>query len=123
NGVTSNTFALTVTPAALVSISISGPTTVVAGSTAQFLATGTYSDNSTADITTQVTWKSSNLAAATFGAGTGLAKGVGAGSSRISASLNGVTSNTLPLSVTAPTAPNVVGYQVLFGSQSQSPAG
>src|SRR5439155_19070942 len=123
NGVTSNTFALTVTPAALVSISISGPTTVVAGSTAQFLATGTYSDNSTADITTQVTWNSSNPAAATFGAVAGLAKGVAAGSTNISASLNGVTSNTLLLSVTAQTAPVVMAYKVLCGSQSCSLAG
>src|SRR2546422_61984 len=81
---------LEVAPGVLVSISITGPTTVVAGSTAQFLATGTYSDNSTANITAQVTWSSSNLAAATIGAGTGLAKGVAAGSTNISASLNGV---------------------------------
>jgi hypothetical protein len=47
--------------------------------TQQFTATGTFSDNSTKDVTTQSVWKSSNTEAATVGAGTGLATGVGAG--------------------------------------------
>ena len=45
----------------------------------QFTATGTFSDNSTKDVTTQSVWKSSNTEVATVGAGTGLATGVGAG--------------------------------------------
>jgi hypothetical protein len=45
----------------------------------QFTATGTFSDNSTKDVTTQSTWKSSNTEVATVGAGTGLATGVGVG--------------------------------------------
>ena len=36
-----------------------------AGTTQQFTATGLYSDNSTQDLTTQVTWSSSDTAAAT----------------------------------------------------------
>jgi hypothetical protein len=123
NGVTSNTFALTVAPGVLTSVSITGPSSLVAGSTAQFTATGTYSDHSTANITTQVTWNSSNPAAAAFGVGTGLATGVAAGSTNISASLNGLSSNTLPLSVTAQTAPIVTAYKVLFGTQSYTLAG
>jgi hypothetical protein len=47
--------------------------------TQQFTATGTFSDNSTKDVTTQSVWKSSNTEVATVGAGTGLATGVGAG--------------------------------------------
>jgi hypothetical protein len=47
--------------------------------TQQFTATGTFSDNSTKDVTTQSLWKSSNTEVATVGAGTGLATGVGAG--------------------------------------------
>jgi hypothetical protein len=47
--------------------------------TQQFTATGTFSDNSTKDVTTQSAWKSSNTEVATVGAGTGLATGVGAG--------------------------------------------
>ena len=45
----------------------------------QFTATGTFSDNSTKDVTTQSVWKSSNTEVATVGAGTGLATGVGVG--------------------------------------------
>jgi len=44
-----------------------------------FTATGTFSDNSTKDVTTQSTWKSSNTEVATIGAGTGIATGVGVG--------------------------------------------
>ena len=47
--------------------------------TQQFTATGTFSDNSTKDVTTQSVWKSSNTEVATVGAGTGLATGVGVG--------------------------------------------
>jgi hypothetical protein len=48
--VTSNSFALTVAPGVLTSISITGPSSVVAGSTAQFLATDNYSDNSSGNV-------------------------------------------------------------------------
>jgi hypothetical protein len=48
-----------------------------------------YGDNSTADITTQVTWNSSNTGAATIGASTGLATGVKTVPANITASLNG----------------------------------
>ncbi len=44
-----------------------------------FTATGTFSDNSTKDVTTQSAWTSSNTEVATVGAGTGIAKGVGVG--------------------------------------------
>jgi uncharacterized repeat protein (TIGR01451 family) len=44
-----------------------------------FTATGTFSDNSTKDVTTQSVWKSSNTEVATVGAGTGIATGVGVG--------------------------------------------
>jgi uncharacterized repeat protein (TIGR01451 family) len=47
--------------------------------TQPFTATGTFSDNSTKDVTTQSTWTSSNTEVATVGAGTGIAKGVGVG--------------------------------------------
>ncbi len=115
-GVTSNMFMLTVTPATLTSISIAGPSSVIAGKTAQFAATGTYTDFSTANITSQVTWNSSSPGVATIGANTGLASGVAAGSTNITASLNGLTSNLL--SLTVPTPPVVTAYKVLFGSQS-----
>lgn len=67
--------AITVTPAT---------PTITQGQTIQFTATGTYSDTTTSNITTIVTWSSSNSAVATVNA-TGLATGVGLGSVTISA--------------------------------------
>ena len=67
--------------------------TIQTGATQQFTATGTYSDNSTRDITAQVTWTSSNTSVATINSA-GLATGTGAGSSTISAAQGGVSGNT-----------------------------
>ena len=48
---------LTVTAATLVSIAITPPTPSIAlGTTQRFTATGTYTDNSTQNLTTEVTW-------------------------------------------------------------------
>jgi trimeric autotransporter adhesin len=51
--------------------------------TQQFMATGTYSDNSTGDVTSQTEWKSSNPAIATI-TSAGLATGVAYGNTTIS---------------------------------------
>ena len=67
---------------------------IVAGTTQQFTATGTYSDSSTADLTGSVTWASDTSAAATINAG-GLATGVAAGTSTISATLGPVSGSTM----------------------------
>ncbi len=71
--------------------------------TQQFTATGSYSDGSTKNITTSVTWASSNTAVATIGASTGLATGVAAGTSQITATLGSVVSLSDTLTVTAAT--------------------
>jgi hypothetical protein len=98
----------TVTQAPLVSIAITPASpAVTVGSTLQFTAIGTYQDTTTQDLSSQVTWASSNTTFATISS-SGLATGQSAGSSNISASLNGVTSNTLSLTVNAaqlPTCP------------------
>lgn len=60
------------------------------GNTQQFTATGTYSDSSTADITSSVTWTSSNTDAMTIVSNTGLATGVAAGSATITATLGAI---------------------------------
>jgi PKD repeat protein len=60
------------------------------GATQQFTAAGTYSDSSTQNLTAQVTWTSANTAVATIGAA-GMATGLGAGQTTISAALDGVT--------------------------------
>ena len=91
---------LTVTAAALQSIAVTPANPSVAkGPTEQFTATGTYSDSSTQDLTSQVTWASATPAVATITAA-GLATGVATGTSTISATLGGVTGSTV-LTVTA----------------------
>jgi hypothetical protein len=103
---TSSAAVLTVTAAGLTLKSIAvtpASSSVVAGITQQFTATGTYSDNSTKDITTSVTWKSSNTAFATIGAATGLATGVAAGTTQITATQGSVVSPNDALTVTAAT--------------------
>jgi len=90
---------LTVTDATLVSIEVSpAAPTIASGLTQQFTATGLYSDNSTQELTTQVTWASSNAAVATVSdaAGSnGLATAAGAGSTTVSATSGGVTGDTV----------------------------
>ena len=76
---------------------------IVAGANQQFTAIGTYSDTSTVDLTSSVTWASASPAVATIGAG-GLAHGVSMGTSTISATLGTVSGDTL-LTVTDPPLP------------------
>ena len=74
---------ITVTPTA--------PRKLAVGATQQFKAMGAYSDKSTADITSKVNWNSSNKAVDTISS-SGLATGVGIGSTNISASMSGISS-------------------------------
>ncbi len=107
NGVTSAADVLTVTAATLQSIAITPTSPSIAkGATQQFTATGTYSDNSTANIASSVTWISATTSTATINS-TGLATGVGVGTSQITASLSGVTSAADVLTVTAPTLQSI----------------
>ncbi|HTZ83098.1 MAG TPA: Ig-like domain-containing protein [Candidatus Acidoferrales bacterium] len=96
---------LTVTAPTLVSIAITPSAPSIAlGAQQQFTATGTYSDNSTQNITTTVTWTSSISTVATISntAGTqGLATSVAAGTSTISATLGSISGSTT-LTVTSP---------------------
>jgi uncharacterized protein YjdB len=72
----------------------------------QFTATGTYKDGSSRDLTALVNWKSSSTATATINSA-GVAVGVAAGSTTISASLGSITGSTA-LTVTAPTISSIV---------------
>ena len=103
----SNRVAVTVSnsaPATLTSITVtpSSPTISISG-TQQFTAIGHYSDSSTLDITSSVTWSSSSTGVATIAASGGLATGVSAGTTNITASLSGVTSSSDVLTVAAAT--------------------
>lgn len=75
--VTSNILPLSVTPAILSSIAISPAPHVglLVNSFSQFTAIGTYTDQTTADLTNQVSWISANPSNATISA-FGLAKGI-----------------------------------------------
>jgi hypothetical protein len=102
------------TAATLQSISVSPATvTVQAGSTKQFTATGTYSDASMQNITTQVTWSSSNTNVATINS-SGLASGIAGGSSSIVASLGGgVTAISGSAALTVQATPLVITTSAL----------
>ena len=63
------------------------------GATVQFKAFGTYSDNSTQDLSNQVAWSSSNTAVATIN-GMGIATVVSAGTTTISAVSGGLSTST-----------------------------
>src|SRR5262249_6201706 len=67
--------------------------TVTVGATQQYTATGTYSDLSTQNLTGEVTWSSSNTAAATINPD-GVASAGGPGSTTISATLGSTTGST-----------------------------
>jgi len=86
----------------LTSIGVS-PTTpsINSGSTQQFTATGHYSDGSSADLTTAVTWNSSEPTVATI-SNQGLATAVATGASLIKATSGSVSGSTT-LTVTSAT--------------------
>lgn len=102
-------------PAALISIAITpSSATLAKGQIASFTATAKYSDASTANVTSLVTWASSNPLVAGVNPTTGVATAIMLGNSTISASLNGISSPTVSLNVTAAiiTAVNVMPIAV-----------
>ena len=77
-----------------------GTASLIAGSTQQFTATGTYSDGSTQNLTTTANWTSSSTSIATIGVHTGLAKGVAPGTVTVTATSSKI-SGTATLTVSA----------------------
>jgi uncharacterized protein YjdB len=117
-GVSGST-ALTVTaaPVTISSIAVTPATqSITAGATQQFTATATYSDGTTGNVTSTAAWTSSASSTATINTA-GLATAVAAGSTTITASLNGVSGTaaltvtaavTIPVSIAVtPTAPSI----------------
>jgi uncharacterized protein YjdB len=90
---------LIVSPAQLVSISVTPANpTITAGGSQQFAATGTYTDGSTQDLTTTATWSASPANGATIGnaAGSqGLAQGLAAGAVTITATSGAIAGFTV----------------------------
>ena len=92
--------------ATLVSVSVSPAAPAVAiGATQQFVATATYSDGSSRDVTVGAAWTSATPAVATINAATGLAAGVSAGTSSIAAAYSGksasATLTVVPVSLSS----------------------
>ncbi len=102
----SQSASVTVANPSLLSIVVAPATaTVTAGSTQAFTATGKYDNSTTVDITTQVTWSSSNIAvaqASNAAASNGVVTSLTRGTATITAALQGVQ-GTAALTVTAPT--------------------
>ncbi len=109
---------LTVSAASLVSITVTPQSpTIRAAMTQQFTATGTYTDGSMQNITGSVTWASSNTALATISNSSGmqgLATGLSAGTSTISASL-GVTGTSV---ITVVPGIDTLTYSTYLGGTS-----
>ncbi len=100
------TASLTVTSATLANIVVTPVTTVVGiNGNVQFTATGVFTDNSTQDLTGQVVWSSSHASFALISAG-GLASGLNAGATTITATAGSV-SGTATLSVTTATLTSI----------------
>jgi hypothetical protein len=97
SGLISGTTQLNVIPATVVSIAITpNPFATGVGIARQLTATGTYSDNTTANISTKVTWTSTPNVMVTGGLVTGVSTGTG----QVTATLGSVSA-TQPLTVTA----------------------
>ena len=119
--VTSSPIPLTVTNAQLSSIQVTPANpAVVKGGTVQLTATGTFTDTTQQDITSQVVWSSSDTAVATVSnayGSNGLVSGTGAGSSSLTATYGSVQGGVTlsvsvdpnsPVSLTAVASPNII---------------
>ncbi|MCK5807852.1 Ig-like domain-containing protein [bacterium] len=109
--VTSNSASLTVTDATLESIQITPSDAVVPlGTTGVYTATAYYSDNSTVDVSTTVTWSAAETAVisiVSFGDNAGHATAVATGTTTITALLEDVTSNEATVEVTDATLKSI----------------
>jgi hypothetical protein len=97
-GITSHPVALNVISLSAISVSPSSPANMVVGAAQHFTVTGSYSDGSTADFTSQVIWFSSNSTVVTIASG-GIATAVGGGTSNITATFGGLTSQPVAMMV------------------------
>jgi trimeric autotransporter adhesin len=86
--------AITVTGASLVSIAVTPANSIMpVGASKQFVATGTFSDSSTQDITASVGWSSSDAVVAAINSA-GLVTSTVTGTTKISAILGAITGST-----------------------------
>lgn len=123
---TQNAFvAMIGTPLVSIAVTPANPT-IAQGAAQQFTATGTYSDNSQQNLTSTVTWGSSDMTKATIvtgGANAGLATGVGVGVTQITATMGAIVSPDDTLTVTPPTLVSIAvappNPTILLGAMQQ----
>jgi len=116
DGITGSTGLTVVTAPTLESIAVTpANTNLPVGETEQFTATGTLSNNTTENLTSQVAWASSDTTWATINA-TGLATAVSPGPVTISAAFDGITGST-GLTVVTPTPTPTPTQTVVIGEQ------
>ena len=96
-GISSKAIQITVIPLSSIDVEPASPADLTINSTQQFTATGTFSDGSISDITSHVTWVSSDIKVATIDAW-GKVTGVSTGSTQITANLSGIASSSISLS-------------------------
>ncbi len=93
NGISTSTL-MTVTTTTLVAIAITPANPAIAmGTSVQFMATGTFADASTQDLTVQVAWSSANTSVATIDS-RGLAQSTLPGTTSIVAAVHGLSAST-----------------------------
>ncbi|MBY6096139.1 Ig-like domain-containing protein [Ferrimonas balearica] len=101
DGMVSNVVQVEVGAAEVIAIQVTpAAVTLAKGNLTPLSATATYSDGSTANVTTEVDWASQNTGIATITAN-GQLQGVTQGSTRITASKAGISSNSVTVDVTA----------------------
>jgi len=101
NAIDTETFTVNVTQVLLQSVVITpSPIIMDHNATVQLTATGTYSDSTTADVTSQLNWTSNALSVATVGFTTGLLTGAGPGTAAVTCTHPTLTSVTASVNVT-----------------------
>ena len=99
DGITSNTVNVTVSAAFITAIQVTPATVnVMKGQTQQLTADATYSDGTSSEVSSSVTWMPDDPNTATVTSG-GLLSGVEVGSTTVTATKDNITSNTVDVNV------------------------
>lgn len=97
-GKTSEVLAVTVIGLSSITLVPDVPISLITGATRQIIASGSYDDGSTSNVTSNVTWSSSNTSIVKIDS-SGIATALAAGMAEIKASLAGKTSGTVTITV------------------------
>jgi sugar lactone lactonase YvrE len=102
SGITSNDAPLTVIELASIAITPATGATIIGTAMSNFAAIGTYSNGTTEDLTTQAVWATVDPLTATIGQSTGVATGVAAGATQVTASVGLINATAADLTVIDP---------------------